>query len=109
MSRNIDDISSIFRVSGHPDTIFANESRFLEKSEKSAQYRRYIGKLPIYLTQKMQACEKIKKKTNKLADISEYIANISSIYRRYIGQFVCFFFFFTSLHFLCRISNVNII
>ena len=62
MSQNIDDISLIFRVSGHPDTIFANESRFLEKLEKITQYRRYISKLPIYPTQKMQACEKIKKK-----------------------------------------------
>ena len=39
MSRNIDDISSIFRVSGHPDKIFAKENRFLKKSEKIAQYR----------------------------------------------------------------------
>ena len=51
MSRNIDDISSIFLVSGHPDTIFANESRFFKKSKKIAQYRRYIGNLPIYPTQ----------------------------------------------------------
>ena len=36
MSRNIDDILSIFRVSGHLYTIFANENRFLEKSEKIA-------------------------------------------------------------------------
>ena len=39
------------------DTIFANESRFLEKSEKISQYRRYIDKLQIYSTQKIQACE----------------------------------------------------
>ena len=39
MSRNNDDISSIFQVSGHPDTIFVNENRFLEKSKKIAQYR----------------------------------------------------------------------
>ena len=35
MSRNINDISSIFQVSGHPDMIFANENRFLEKFEKT--------------------------------------------------------------------------
>ena len=33
MSRNIDDISSIFRVSIHPDTISANDSRLREKSD----------------------------------------------------------------------------
>ena len=47
MSRNIDDISSIFWVSGHPNTIFANESRFMEKSEKIAQYRRYIADISV--------------------------------------------------------------
>ena len=69
MSRNIDNISSIFRVSGHPDTIFANESRFLEKLEKISQYRRYIGNLPIYPTQiehKNAGLRKILKKTQKL-------------------------------------------
>ena len=51
MSRNIDDISSIFRGSGHSNMIFANENCLLEKSEKIAQNRRYIGNLPIYPTQ----------------------------------------------------------
>ena len=59
MLRNIDDISSIFRVSGHLNTIFVNENRFLEKSEKIAQYRRYIGNLPIYPTQKCRLMKKI--------------------------------------------------
>ena len=36
MSRNIDDISSIFRVSVHPDTISANDSRLREKSDNIA-------------------------------------------------------------------------
>ena len=55
MSRNIDDISSIFRVSVHPNTISANDSRLREKSDKIEQnrtisliYRRYIGKMAIY-------------------------------------------------------------
>ena len=42
MLRNIEDISSIFLVSGYPDMIFENESHFLEKSEKIAQYRQYV-------------------------------------------------------------------
>ena len=35
MSRNIDDISSIFWVLGHPDTIFENENCLLENRKKS--------------------------------------------------------------------------
>ena len=77
MSRNIDDISSIFWVSGHPDTNFAKENRFLEKSEKIAyilvnyQYIRHKSDT------KIQACEKIKIK-HKLADISTFIVDISA-------------------------------
>ena len=89
MSRNIDDISSIFRVSGHPDTIFAKENCFLEKSEKIAQYRRYIADISInYLyiqyksDTKMQACEKILKNTQN--------GRYSGDKCRYIGHFVCF-------------------
>ena len=81
MSQNIDDISSIFRVSDHPDMIFANESRFLEKSKKIAQYHRYIGNLPIYPTQKCRLVKKFKKKKNR------------PIYRRYslLNNFFVFF------------------
>ena len=41
--RKCRDISSIFRVSGLPDTISANESQMKEKSKNICQYRRYIG------------------------------------------------------------------
>ena len=92
MLRNIDDISSIFWVSGHPDTIFANESRFLEKLEKIAQYRRYIGNLPIYPTQiehKNACLRKIKKKTQKQPIYRRYIAYISA-------ALVFYFFYLTA-------------
>ena len=39
MSQNIDDILSIFRVSGLLDTIFANESHLLVKSGKIGKNR----------------------------------------------------------------------
>ena len=51
MSLNIDDISSIFRLLGHPDTIFANKSHFFGKIGKnrsiSVIYRRYLDISPI--------------------------------------------------------------
>ena len=75
--KNCREISSIFRVSGHPDKIFANENRFLEKSEKITQNRRYISNLPIYSTQKYKLMKKLKK-TSKLADISAIYADISA-------------------------------
>ena len=81
MLRNIDDISSIFCVSGYHDTIFAKENRFLEKLEKITKYRRYIGKLPIYQTQKCRLVKKLKN-THKLTDILAFIVDISPIYRR---------------------------
>ena len=94
MSPNIDGISSIFRVSGHPDTIFTNESRFLEKSEKIAQYGRYIGKFPIYSTQiRQKKCRLVKKLKKKLADLSSYIADISvQVFPSF--AFVCHFILF---------------
>ena len=76
MSQNIGDISSIFRVSGHPDIIFAKENRFLEKSKKIAQYRRYIADISInylYIRHKSDI---------KMQNIGDKC--------RYIGQFVCF-------------------
>ena len=42
MWQYIDDILSIFRVSGLPDTISANESRMKKKSENISHYRQYI-------------------------------------------------------------------
>ena len=42
MSRNIDDILSIFRVPDHPDMIFAKKKSFLGKIKKNRSI------LPIY-------------------------------------------------------------
>ena len=42
------DISSTFRVSGHPNTISAYDNRLEEKSRKIGQNRRYIDNISVY-------------------------------------------------------------
>ena len=93
MSRYIDDISSIFRVSGLLDTKLANESRMKEKSENFGQYRRYIADILViyqyigqYIIYKCNAWNKTQNFTI-LANISVDIDDISPILAKK-GNFV---------------------
>ena len=66
--RKYRDISSIYRVSGLLEMIFANESRLKEKSEKSPNISdisvtvQYIRHFHVKKLTKNAACEKIQKK-----------------------------------------------
>ena len=95
MSRNIDNISSIFRVSGHPDTIFTNESRFLGKSEKIAQYWRYIVDISViylYIRHKSDTKCRLRKKLEKNTNWPIYRHISASV----LNYFFCFFFYPTA-------------